>query len=813
MSDETLRGRTCALAALALLAATVAVAQVRPASVGRVTPPGAQQGSTIMLSLEGTNLTDARAVLFDDPALAGRIVTNEDLGPDVPERDPESTGAPIQDRARKCRLKLEVTLGAKAPLGRHSFRLLTPLGTTNAASFVVGRLPEVTELEPNGPPGGPQALTLPATVNGVLDKEDLDRYRFEARAGQRLVFEATASRIGSTLDPVLRLMDASGHELARSRGSARPDALLAHTFAADGSFVVEVSDVLHGGGPGYFYRLTAGELPYLARVFPLGVRRGAAATVQVYGDNLGEAPASVDLAGLAPGKSNARVRVTPPRGEPLNSIDVVVGDDPETQEREPNDLAHAQPIAPPLTINGRIEGAAGRDEDVFRFRATRGQTLVFTVMAARLGSPLDSVLEVLDARGHSVPRATLRPVWQTTIDLRDHDSMGNGMRLVSWSGIRPGDFLYVDRELVRVDELPAHPDADVAFVSFRGRRLAFEETTPEGHALSTPVYKVEVHRPGSTFPDNGMPVVTLYHRNDDGGGSYGKDSRLTFVAPATGEYFLRLRDSRGLSGPDFAYRLTVAGPRPDFKLSVGTSAPNVPRGSRVPVNVAVERYDGFDGAVEVEVVGLPPGLQATAGTVRPGSSSVVLTLSAEGGSGGTGESPQLIERARIHSARADEETAAIAEPVPFKVVGRARIGGRLVEHDNADATLSLASVVSPPDLYMASVAPRQLEVEPGGRVKVSVRIRRANGFAGRVPVSVQNVPFGVHIPDVGLNGVLITEKEESRDFYLVADPEAAPLEQTLFLTGRVETNSSLPTDQASEPILLKIVPKRTAASR
>lgn len=784
----SLLGRTCALAALALLAASGATAQVRPASVGRVTPPGAQQGSTITLSLEGTNLADARAVLFDDPALTGRIVTNEDLGPDVPERDPESTGAPIQDRARKCRLKVEVTVGATAPLGRHRFRLLTPLGTTNAATLVVGGLPEVAEVEPNGPSGAPQALTLPATVNGVLDKEDVDRYRFEARAGQRLVFEATASGIGSTLDPVLRLMDASGHELARSRGSARPDAMLAHTFAADGSFVVEVSDALHGGGPGYFYRLTAGELPYLTRVFPLGVRRGTSASVQVYGDNLGERSANVDAAGLAPVKSSARLRVTSPRGEPLNSIDVAIGDDPEAQEREPNDLAHAQPIAPPLTVNGRIEGAAGRDEDVFRFRATRGQTLVFTVMAARLGSPLDSVLEVLDARGHAVPRATLRPVWQTTIDLRDHDSMGNGMRLVSWSGLRPGDFLYVDRELVRVDELPAHPDADVAFVSFRGRRLAFEETTPEGHALSTPVYKVEFHRPGATFPDNGMPLVTLYYRNDDGGGSYGKDSRLTFVAPATGEYLLRLRDSRGLSGPDFAYRLTVAGPRPDFKLSVGTSAPNVPRGSRVPVSVAVERYDGFDGPVDIEVAGLPAGLRATAGTVRPGSSSVVLTLSAA-------------------------ENMRLDEPVPFKVVGRARIGGRMVEHDNAEAPLSLASVVSPPDLYMASVEPRQLEVEPGGRVKVSVRIRRANGFAGRVPVSVQNVPFGVHIPDVGLNGVLITEKEESRDFYLVADPEAAPLEQTLFLTGRVETNSSLPTDQASESILLKIVPKRTAASR
>ena len=35
-----------------------------------------------------------------------------------------------------------------------------------------------------------------------------------------------------------------------------------------------------------------------------------------------------------------------------------------------------------------------------------------------------------------------------------------------------------------------------------------------------------------------------------------------------------------------AYRLTVAGPRPDFKLPVGTSAPNVPSGSRVPFGSA-----------------------------------------------------------------------------------------------------------------------------------------------------------------------------------------------------------------------------------
>jgi hypothetical protein len=209
----------------------------------------------------------------------------------------------------------------------------------------------------------------------------------------------------------------------------------------------------------------------------------------------------------------------------------------------------------------------------------------------------------------------------------------------------------------------------------------------------------------------------------------------------------------------------------------------------VPVYVAVERQDGFDGPVDVEVTGLPAGLQATRGTVPPGTNDLTLTLAAA-------------------------EDAPLAAPAPFRVIGRARIGERTVEHEammDAPAALSIATVVAPPELVLASVEPRVIELPAGGRAKVNVRIRRANGFAGRVPVSVRNVPVGVHIPDIGLNGVLITEQQEARDFYLEADPHATASEQTVFLTGRVEVNSYLPTEQASEAIVLKVVPRQTAA--
>jgi hypothetical protein len=149
------------------------------------------------------------------------------------------------------------------------------------------------------------------------------------------------------------------------------------------------------------------------------------------------------------------------------------------------------------------------------------------------------------------------------------------------------------------------------------------------------------------------------------------------------------------------------------------------------------------------------------------------------------------------------------------VVARATIAGRAVEHEammDAPARLSVASAVLPPELMLATVEPRVVELPAGGEAKVKVRIQRANGFAGRVPINIQNLPFGVHVPDIGLNGVLITEKQEEREFPLAADPHATPGERVIFLTGRVEVNSFLPTEQASEPITVRIVPRRTAAN-
>ncbi len=78
----------------------------------------------------------------------------------------------------------------------------------------------------------------------------------------------------------------------------------------------------------------------------------------------------------------------------------VVGDLPEIVEEEVEGDPIPVEVTLPVTINGRI--FPREDVDVWSFHARKGQTICAEVMAARLGSPLDSRLEVRDPEGRVI---------------------------------------------------------------------------------------------------------------------------------------------------------------------------------------------------------------------------------------------------------------------------------------------------------------------------------------------------------------------------------------------------------------------------
>jgi hypothetical protein len=804
------RGLFCAVGALSfvLLAFPLRADEpIIPPTISKVWPAGMERGTTATFTIDGRNLTDAKAVIFDAPGFTARLTDVTD----VPEkisgpRAGVDLGAQVP-LGKKQTAKLEVTAAKDVPPGIHWFRVQTPLGTSGMAVIDVGSLPEVAE---NPKPEGAEAMTaapaqtvtLPATIVGTIQTPgDKDSYEFDGKAGEDFVAEVVASELGSQLQSLLVLRDASGALLARAgENEFKADAVLVAKLPRDGAYTLIIADREKGGGADHFYRLNAGPLPYVRHVFPLGVRAGEAGQVAVDGVNLGGVQeAKISPPKAADGWTTMPLTLSATSGLTLNTVKLAVGNEPEILEQEPNNSpAQAQSVTLPVTINGHIgsghtgspdassPAGAPADQDYFRFHARDGERVTIEVAASRLGSPLDSVIEVLDAEGKPIPRATVRCLNETTTTLSDRDSRTPGIRLVSTSGLREDDFLMVGDELDQIRDVPDQPDADISLKSVNGLREAFLGTSPDAHAVNTPVYKAQILPADADFPPNGLPVFRLTWRNDDGGPGYGADSRLDFVAPRAGDYILHLSDVRNLEGPDFAYRLTLRDASPDYQLAADPDNPNIPRGGSVPVTVTADRMGGYDGPIAIEVKGLPRGITAGEAVIPAGQESTNVILSAAAG------------------------VPADAAPGGIEVVGHARLEGRDLERTaNAGAPLQLASAIPPPDVVV-SAEPTNVAIAPGEDVKVTLHVERQNGFKGRVPCDVLNLPPGVRVVNVGLNGVLVTETQTTRTFSLHAEDWAKPITQPIYVVGQVESNAS--TFHPSAPLELRVEDRQQATN-
>jgi WD40 repeat protein len=711
----------------------------KPPQLSKLSPGAGQRGRPVRVRFEGKQLDGATEVVASHPGVTAKILGGQ--------QSPTS-------------LVAEVLFPAATPPGVYQLRLKNAAGQSPPQPFAVDPFPEVKEAEPNNSPRTGQKITLPATVVGSAGQTgDVDFYRFEARAGQQVGVTVIAAAAGSKLDPFLELTDAAGRLLAEST-----EGTLGYTFPAAGTYTLGIRDRDFRGGAAMHYRLHVGDLPVVTAVFPLGLQRGTEADIAVEGVHLGGPGGPVNVvrakvaADAAPG---TRLPL------PLGGKSVVVGEFPEVIAGRNASAV----LRVPGTANGRILQAGAAD--TWRFPAKKGQRLIVEVEARRLGSPLDSTIEILDAKGQPVPRAVLRCLAKTYVTFRDHDSATPGIRLDTWNELAMNDYLYVGNELVRIFELPRNPDDDCQFYSRGKKRVSFLDTTPTHHAVGTPMYKVSIHPPGTTFAPNGFPVFTLYYRNDDGGPGYGRDSRLFFDPPADGDYQVRIGDARGQGGRNYAYRLIVRPPRPSFTVSVSPTSPAVWRGGAVPVTVSADRLDGYEGPIALRLENTPPGFSAPVTSIPTGENSTALALYAE---------PSAMSPAKA---------------APLKVVARAMIDGREVVEE---ATGGVPRVQEPGDI-VTTTQQSEVVVRPGGQVTLTVHVERRNGFAGRIPLDVRGLPHGVRVLDIGLNGILITERETTRTFVIYCEPWVEPQEHPFVVLARREGKN---TEHAAKSVLLKV---------
>lgn len=168
----------------------------------------------------------------------------------------------------------------------------------------------------------------------------------------------------------------------------------------------------------------------------------------------------------------------------------------------------------------------------------------------------------------------------------------------------------------------SQPDEE-EFFQFKGRAGQQIEAEVMARRLDSPLDSV------LTLTDANGKVLAAnddFYDESEGLITDHADSRILYKLPADGTYFLRLNDSQGNGGPEFAYRLQVSPAEPDFELRITPSNIDARAGTVVPITVHALRLGGFDGDIVLRLKDAPQGFQL-GGEVIPGNQSEIqMTL-------------------------------------------------------------------------------------------------------------------------------------------------------------------------------------------
>lgn len=319
---------------------------------------------------------------------------------------------------------LHMVLAPDASVGAHELRLMTSRGLTNPITFYVDTLPEYSRPLRYVPSqlaadGGialseqvhaeietdPVAVSPPLVVNGQMMPGSLDRYRFHAMKGQHLVIEAkTRALIPYLSDAVpgwfqatLSLYGPKGEELiSTDHFRFWQDPVLEQDVPEEGDYTVAIRDVIYRGREDFVYRISIGELPYVTAIFPLGAIVGSHASIELSGWNLPvktyhPETEATGVQVLAKGKADWKANPMPFDVESLPEV---------AQTNAVFCLKQARRVSLPVIVNGRISHPG--EKALFRIDADAGEEIVAEVYARRLGSPLDSMLRLLDSQGREL---------------------------------------------------------------------------------------------------------------------------------------------------------------------------------------------------------------------------------------------------------------------------------------------------------------------------------------------------------------------------------------------------------------------------
>lgn len=714
------------LSTIASAAALVAIPALSAPQIGNLSIRGLQLGGATTIVVEGTELLPEPKLLVGSQPIPFKL----------------------RDGAQPNRIELDVTLDAaqfSGLGGRQLLRLGSASGISNAVPIGIDDLPQL--------PFAATVAQLPVALHGALTGSAVLSTQFTGKKGQRIVVDIEAQRLGSALNPVVRLLDGKRLQLAWSQanGAIAGDARIDYVLPADGGYFVELNDQLYRGGAPGFFRLKIGELAYADFAFPLAVQRGQSADVQFAGTNLPAGTATRIDATAAVGDLPASFPARP--GTTGGRPAVAVSDFSEVVENRPTDGSLPQ-AAVPAGISGRL--AALREEDRYKLTVQPGAVLRFDVLAQRIGSPIDGVLTVYNEQGGALASNDDRPgttdpgldftvpagVNVILVGLKDLHNRGgeNFVYRLTIVPINQPDF-----SLTLLEDRQQLPRGGAAIVRVRANRAGYNGPikltlagAPAGAMISGDEIPAGTTDTLLSFACSELPlsqgVLTIVGQSVDPSIPILRAARLV-ESPATRSQPW-LRNEIGLA---------VTGPAPLAVAWAGDSTGGaLPIGAPLKIQVQVARASGAVGAVRLSLL----------------TSQIALTKTEN-----NQQVPDLARTIRIDGAAviaADQSAAEVIVQAPGDLPETPFDLALVAELLGADGQQVLARVVSPAKRLPTVKPSFALELTGGAAVtalagsgptgKLTGRIARVAGFGQEITLTLAGLPADYAPPMVIVPG-------------------------------------------------------------
>ena len=301
------------------------------------------------------------------------------------------------------------------PLGTLGLCVATSEGISPPLSLMIDSLPSIVEATDNHSPVTAQTIGSSLAIDAASDGKLFDYFRFHALAGQSVAFEVLAQPLGSSFDPVVRVLNEQGEPIVTlDDDTLSPDCRFRHRFDKTGNYLIEVHDnkFVAGGR----YRLRLGSFPIVNFAYPAMATRGSQLELAFGGpDRDHTLPQSVTVPS-DPWLDTLSLTVMGKDGSSAATV-LRLTNDKQLKETEPNDApTQANVLGDARGVNAWLNQPG--DRDVFKLVGVKDQTWRFAAKARSFGSPTMLKMQLKNPAGEVVAKTAVADTDEWLFDFK-----------------------------------------------------------------------------------------------------------------------------------------------------------------------------------------------------------------------------------------------------------------------------------------------------------------------------------------------------------------------------------------------------------